>query len=185
MKLSDGEKLILMMLCELYEKLGIKGEIDPKFIQEAIWSGNLWGLKWKYTGIVDSSETSRETVSEVCDILDMWWLMESAYKDLSKEDKKRIAHEVGPLGKSVRFLGFDGNNETEHMGAARFLIERLDRFTHFKDRIGDMNSHMPTLEIYGRMMEVYKTIRPTLGDRRMGADDIIALLKTKVHPSRR
>jgi uncharacterized protein YfbU (UPF0304 family) len=183
MKLSNGEKLILMMLCELYEKLGIKGEIDPKFIQEAIWSGNQWGLTWKYPGIFDSEPRGEAAVSEVCDILEMWWLMESAYADLSAEDKKRIASEVGPLGENVRFLGFDGNNETEHLGVARFLIERLDRFAHFKGR--DLNSHMPSLDIYGRMLAVYKTTRSTLADRRMGADEIIALLKAKIHPSRR
>jgi len=72
MKLSDGEKLILFMLSELYEKLGIEGEMDPKFIKSAICSGNTWGLKWQYTGIFDSGETKPELVTEVANILDMW-----------------------------------------------------------------------------------------------------------------
>ena len=33
MKLSDGEKLIILMLSELYEKLGVEGEIEPDFIK--------------------------------------------------------------------------------------------------------------------------------------------------------
>jgi hypothetical protein len=43
MKLTDSEKLTLIMLCEIYEKLGIKGELDSKFVKEAIFSGNTWG----------------------------------------------------------------------------------------------------------------------------------------------
>ena len=51
MKLSDGEKLIILMLSELYEKLGVEGEIEPDFIKSAIFGNQLWGLKWKYSGI--------------------------------------------------------------------------------------------------------------------------------------
>jgi hypothetical protein len=46
MKLSDGEKLILIMLSDVYEKLEIEGEINPKFVKSAIGSGHPWGLKW-------------------------------------------------------------------------------------------------------------------------------------------
>jgi len=51
MELGNAEKLILMMLCNIHEKLDIKGEIDPKFMRSAIQSGNLWGLEWEYLGI--------------------------------------------------------------------------------------------------------------------------------------
>jgi len=40
-KLSDGEKLILLMLSEIYEKTGIEGEIEPEFIQSAIFGDHL------------------------------------------------------------------------------------------------------------------------------------------------
>ena len=36
MKPSSSEKLILMMLCEIYKKLGIKDDIDPDFVTSAI-----------------------------------------------------------------------------------------------------------------------------------------------------
>jgi len=48
MKLSDSEKLILVMLAEIHKHLGIEGGIDPDFVQEAIHSGNVWGLQWQY-----------------------------------------------------------------------------------------------------------------------------------------
>jgi len=38
MKITDGEKLILLMLSDLYERLGVEGEIEPEFIKSAIFS---------------------------------------------------------------------------------------------------------------------------------------------------
>jgi uncharacterized protein YfbU (UPF0304 family) len=184
MKLSDGEKLILMMLSELYEKLDIKGQIDPKLVQEAICGGEAWSLKRKYSGLFDIEETDPATVTEVEEILEMWWFLESAYNRLSKADKERVAAEAGPLGKDVKYPGFDGNNETRHLGVARVLIERLDRFGDLKGR-GALNSHFPTLDMHHRMLEAFKQMRPTLAGGRAGADEVIALLKARIHPSKR
>jgi len=44
-KLSQGEKLILLMLCEIQEHLKLKGDTNTELIKEAIYSGNLWGLE--------------------------------------------------------------------------------------------------------------------------------------------
>jgi len=45
MELSNAERLVLIMLSDLYKKLGVKGEIDPDFVQSAIFSSNLWGFR--------------------------------------------------------------------------------------------------------------------------------------------
>ncbi|MCD8497657.1 MAG: hypothetical protein LRZ85_05960 [Alphaproteobacteria bacterium] len=50
-KLDDGSKLILVMLSELYEKMNVKGEIEPSFIKSVIYDGQYWALKWQYPGI--------------------------------------------------------------------------------------------------------------------------------------
>jgi hypothetical protein len=49
-ELSDGEKLILVMLSELHKTLnaiykheGFKADIDPEFVNSTISSGNCWG----------------------------------------------------------------------------------------------------------------------------------------------
>lgn len=34
MKLSDGEKLILLMLSEVFEKLKVEGSIDPVLVKK-------------------------------------------------------------------------------------------------------------------------------------------------------
>jgi uncharacterized protein YfbU (UPF0304 family) len=181
MKLSDGEKLILVMLSELYEKVGVKGGIDPTFVREAIDSGNEWGLKWEYPGVFEADTKDSGLVTEVCDILQMWWLMESAYGKLSPDERSRVDKEIDPF--EVKFEGFDGNNESEHRSVALFLINHLDRFGHFKGR--DLNSHSISLEPVRRMLPTFRSLLGELGTRTMNGDDIVTLMKARRHPSAR
>jgi uncharacterized protein YfbU (UPF0304 family) len=183
-RLSDGDKLVLVMLCELFKYMKVKGgEIDPGFVEAAIFGGHYWGLEWKYTGLFHGHEDPKTVVSEVVNILDMWYFLEQGFGELSKQDKDRVAAEADPFGKNVVFRGFDGNNETEHVGVARFLIDQLDRFTEFKGR--GLNAHMPTLEAYRRMLAVFEPIRRTLTGRDLNASEIIEILNARAQPSRR
>lgn len=180
MKLTDGEKLILMMLSEIHEALKIKNGVDSKFVRSAILSGNLWGLKWGLPGIFHGSEPTPEVVTEVCEILDMWSLIERSYRGLSPEDTTLIEKEAAPLGKHVRFTGFDGNNEAEYINVAGFLVDELERFSEFKGR--DLNSHMPSLDAHRRMLTVFKPMRTSSN---LTATEIIAILKHRIHPESR
>lgn len=181
--LRDGEKLIILMLCEIYKHLKIKGDIEPAFVEEAIHGGHYWGLKWRYEGIFHGYEDDERVVSEVVDVLDMWSSIERGYVKLSTEAKSQVEKEAAPFGKNVLFRGFDGNNETEHLGIARFLIEKLDRFSSFKGR--DLNSHAHSIDSYRRMLQVYEPMRRTLTGGELGATAIIQILNERTHPSRR
>nr|WP_321397479.1 YfbU family protein [uncultured Desulfobacter sp.] len=183
MKLSDGEKLILLMLSELYEKFDVKGEIEPEFIRSAIFNEHTWSIPWKYPGIPFEQEETPQVVSEVLDILEMWSVIENSYRQFSKEDKKLIEEETEPFGKDPKFKGFDGNNETEHMSAATFLINDLDRFTEFKERY--LNSHCPTLETYRRMLAAFEEVKNGNIYYPMTAQQVIKILKEKTHPDYR
>lgn len=175
MKISNAEKLILTMLCEMQEHLKTKGEIDPAFVKDAIYSNHLWAIEWKYHGLFEgSSEPNPPEVKFVTDVLDMWSFIEPAYKDLSTEDKKRVDAEV-PFGLEG-FEGFDGNNEIEYLSIARFLVEKMDLFSDFKGRV--VNSHMPKVGRYEQMLSVFEPIRVTLGaPRRLNADELIKIGK--------
>ena|SRR5260221_10633672 len=178
MKLTNAEKLILIMLSEIYEKLGIGSdtEIDPKFVKSAIFSNNTWGLPWKYSGIpFDGSELTPTEVTEVVSYLDMWSFIEAAYKKLDARGKDALEEKAGALAKHVQFRGFDGNNESEYMSIARFMIDDLERFESFKGR--DLNSHMPSVGSYRRMYQVFEPIRRTLIDRELNVDELAAVLK--------
>jgi uncharacterized protein YfbU (UPF0304 family) len=174
MNLSNGEKLILIMLTEVYKKLEIKGDVDPDFVQEAIFSGNTWGLKSKHSGIFVTDEDNPEVRKEVIDILAMWSILESSYERLSPEDKELIKVEAQPFGNDVKFRGFDGNNEGSYMGIASFVINHLDRFTEFKGR--DLNSHYESLDGYRRMCSVYDPMVVASG-RDLSANQIIEIIK--------
>jgi len=181
---NDGQKLILFMLCELFKSLKLKNvEIDPEFIEDVITGGHYWALDWKYGGIFHDHEDSSAVLSEVVDILDMWRFLERGFSELSKEDKDRVAKEAKPFGDKVKFLGFGGNEEGEYLHIARFLIEKLDRFTEFDSR--SLDAHLPTVGTHRRMLAVFGPMRNNLAGRELNADEIIAILKEKLHPSRR
>ncbi|EGQ7815807.1 MULTISPECIES: YfbU family protein [Vibrio] len=183
MKVTDGEKLILLMLSEIYDKLELNGEVEPDFIRSAIFSNNTWSIPWKYSGIPFESQETPLIVKEVLDILDMWRFIERSYENLSDESKAYVASNAKPFGEEPKFSGFDGNNETDYMCTASFLVNDLDRFTEFKDR--DFNSHCPSLDGYERMLSVYKPIVESNGYRLLTAEELTQVLLEQIHPSMR
>ncbi|KRR28537.1 YfbU family protein [Bradyrhizobium retamae] len=130
MKLSDGEKLILLMLCDMYKAMKLKGEFDPCFIAIRFTAAICGGSDWERSGIpFEHSEAPRE-VRETCDYLEMWRFLESGYHALSEKDKEQLASDLGPFGKSVKFPGFDGKTEP-HFLVAHYINIRHG-FEHFK-----------------------------------------------------
>lgn len=181
MKITNSEKLILLMLSEIHEHLKIKSDIDPAFVKEAIHSRNTWGFEWQYPSLFESSGRDSTEVTDVVNTLDMWWILEESYKKLSDADKARL-EVLSPLyGKNLQFPGFDGNNEGELLSIANFLTGQLDRFTSFKGRIN--NSHFPTIALYRRMYEVFEPIRRTLDLRSLTVDEIGKILNARNHPA--
>ena len=182
-RFSDGEKLIMMMLRDLYKHQNVNGDIDPEFIQDALLGGHYWGLQWQMSGLLHNYANDTQVVSEVVDILEMWYFIESGYAALPKADKKKVEEEADLFGKDVRFRGFDGNHETEHLGIANFLVNQMGRFDIFKGR--DLNSHMPSIEMYKRMLPVFNLMRGNLGQNDLPVTLIIELLKVRMHPENR
>ena len=181
MQLSDGEKLILVMLSEIHKALKIKDGIEPDFVLETIHNNHLWGLTWKYSGIPFSRQEEPHAVKEVVDAMDMWWFIEASYKKLSTADKKQLKKDADPFGEIPKFMGFDGNYETEHMSIARYLVEHLDRFGSFKRR--DFNSHVPLVERYNRMYRLFEPMRPSLiGNNLLSVRQLTDLLKAEASP---
>lgn len=179
MKLSDGEKLILIMLSELYTALDLKGgEVDPEFVKSAIFGDHLWGLRWKYSGIPFEAEDNPPILQETIEILDMWRFIERGYQALSDADKEKLKEEANTFGDEPRFDGFDGNNEYEHLGVANFLINELGRWQEFKDR--DLNSHSLSLDGYQHMLEVFQPIKEAAGFRRLWLQQLIDVLNARM-----
>lgn len=174
--ISDGEKLILSLMADLMKKAGVKdSDVDPRFVMQAICGGHNWALDWEYQGLFPSQEDRPNQVSFVVDVLDMWSFIESANRKLNAEQKAQLAETAGFLGKHVGFRGFDGNNESEYMGIARFLVEEMNRFSEFKGR--DFNSHYPYVATYGKMLAVFLPIRKTLIGQGLSLEQLTQILK--------
>lgn len=183
MQLSDGEKLILMMLCDLYDKNEIEGEIDHTFVRDAIFENQTWALPWKLSGIPFKNTETPPVVKKTLDILDMWRVIEYSYSELTDEEKKQLEEKVEFFGKNPTFKGFDGNNETEYLAATDFIINKLDRFEEFKLR--DLNSHMPSLATYERMLRVFNPLFHENSGEPLTLEQLSLILLEKIHPSNR
>jgi uncharacterized protein len=182
MKLSDGEKLIILMLCDIYKAMKVKGEFDPEFISNTIFKDKLWGFNWELGVPFERGEDPPE-VGETCDFLDMWKFIETGYKGLSAADKAKLAKDAEPFGTNVEFPGFDGNHE-EHYHIANYMINDMrHRFEYFKGR--GLNSHSSSVPGYRRMYQVFEPLRANLHNRELNLAELTAILNAWRHPTQR
>lgn len=134
-----------------------------------------------YSGIPFSDAKDPPVVKEVVNILDMWSFVESSYEELTGEERAKLEKDAAPFGKSPRFSGFDGNNETEHMGVAMFLVNDLNRFSQFQGR--SFNCHHPSLDSHRRMLAVFEPMRHRQTYRPLSLADLTQILSARALPS--
>jgi uncharacterized protein YfbU (UPF0304 family) len=170
---TSEQRFILAVLCDLYRKPDER-QLDPAIIMDAIVGGHDWALEWKYGAYLPEEVDSEEAVNFVADVLDMWRFLEDGYTLLSEDEKKSVKDAVPYLGDGPKFIGFDGNNETNYHSIALTMVDTLGRFEKFKGR--DLNSHMPKIARYAQMLEKWKVIRPNLSDRGIVVDEFINIL---------
>lgn len=152
MKLSEGEKLILVMLAGLYKKLGIKDDIDPDLVLASVLDDKTWGLRWKYQWL-GNGEVNPPEVDETVRILNMYRAITSSLHHLSPQEQARVQAETDPFSGYLKFQGFDANND-DHYGVVHYLVHDLGRFSELDDSY-QINSHSSgTLLTYRRMLEV-------------------------------
>lgn len=173
MKLTNAEKLILVMLSDITEKLHIDHGIDPKLVKSAIHSGNAWGLDWKYPGLGPTDQAAPAAANEVTNILEMWTYIEEAYKELSSDDKTRVKTEAGLSG-PPRFSGFDRDGELQFNNIAYFLIYDLKLFKKFK--LDTLDATSPMLPGYKKMVKVWETVKPELAGVSLNAGQLVKIL---------
>jgi uncharacterized protein YfbU (UPF0304 family) len=91
----------------------------------------------------------------VLEVLDMYRRLE----DFQVSNPKVIA----TSDVFAHFRGFDGNNETALMAFARFLIKKQGKFAEqlaYEKGTDGFNSHMPTADVYRRMLAVWQSLKP-------------------------
>lgn len=181
---NNTEKLMLWMLSQIRrdqivqrkDQKASKYDLkDMDLIDDAIYGGHFWGITWEMSGIFHNHVDDPHRVSLVVSVLDTWNFIERAYAGYSDELKEQLEDALGPFGRSPTFMGFDGNNEAEYVGIARFLVDKLNRFERFKGR--DLNSHIPTVARYSDMAQRFDSIRSNLDGRELNVSEMIDLLR--------
>lgn len=100
-----------------------------------------------------SEDMPEEEGRFVLEVLDLYRAIEDVKR--SSKDIRIVSHTHGV------FPGFDGNNESEYLGFCRFIIEKQGKFqeqTQYLQKNDGMNSHMPMVEKYRRMLEEKRAI---------------------------
>lgn len=151
MKLSPETRWILANQYRLLEQGAPGGRRDDYRHAVTILEG---GYELEYETLTPSflDPMSEKECREVYDILEMYRDLHFAY-----ENRRETS---GVPEAAVSFRGFDGNNETRALSYARFLIEDLGKWEELAPALGfGLNSHMPMLDSYRRMLEVWRQCR--------------------------
>lgn len=100
------------------------------------------------------------------------------YDDLQRSAKKLTNKK---LQEDVKFRGYDGNNEAEYLGYARFLI-KYGQWSYIEGNISHLNSHMPMLAVYSRMLKAWEKRRMGKDyDQLLTADDLQFIVGSQIH----
>lgn len=176
-RLTDGDKLNFMMLRDIMKHLKIKdAETNVDFVTDTIYGGHYWAPTWEMQGLFHNHIDRPADVTLVVDTLDMWDFIEESIEKMNPEEIEAL--KAANHGHLPAFAGFDGNNEGSLMSIARFMVEKMNRFSRFKKH--GFNSHSPTAERYRRMTQAFQPIRKDLGfGKRIGVDQIVQLLKAE------
>lgn len=185
MNYTQQEKLQTMMLCEIYRALGIKDSFNPDLIEEALSADQYWAIDWAYPGLQSNNETP-EKVKLFVDTYDMYEILKYTYDRLDEQDKAHVAASVSHFNEDhhLHFPGFDGNNETDYLSIGR-MLKTMGRFSGNDDLT--KNSHMPSADIYQRMLGVFLPARDNTWSHNVGIgkQELIDTLNARVHPRNR
>lgn len=183
MNYTQAEKLQILLLCDIHEALNIKNSFDADIIREAVSTNNTWAIEWEASSL-STEEDTPEDVKFVCDVLDMYDFLKFTYDNLDEEYKNKLTQEVKHFHgeDSVTFPGFDGNNEGRLMSIAS-MLKKLNRFN--KQDI-TKNSHMPTIAIYRRMLDVFFDARVDfMPGKGISYEALRDTLLARIHPENR
>ena len=178
MKLSNGERLIIAMLCDLYRSGNVKGEINSEFVASSILGRHEWGLKWKYPNLFEGDDEAPAVVRETCDILEMYQVLTPSFEALSELDQARLRKAVTPFDDYVRYRGFDHDHDP-HAWIVKYLVEQLGRYTEVANP-GLNSASFATLAHYRTMLSRFEQIDvAALPHHQLSPGQMIGILKAK------
>lgn len=166
LNISDGEKIIIGLLCDLKDGKDESG-LDVALVREAIY-GRPWVLPLENSWLFPGHELPAD-IAEIFNVLDMWAIVESHAKNV---DAAEFARLTGRKIENFKFTGYDGNHESQ-CGDARFIVEKLGKFEEFKGR--DFNSHAARANQYAAMYQRFNELRQYTRDRNLTVTELAEL----------
>jgi uncharacterized protein YfbU (UPF0304 family) len=165
MELSKKDRWILSNQFQILKKLYPEGEKMYEKMQTIVEEGFTLNYDWITEHILD--ETTEYQCKEILDILDMYTAIFFSHRNLT--DKAGIDTTY------LKFIGFDGNHEAEHMVYTQFLINTEGKFAELKygNQAPDFNSHQQMLDNYRRMLQAWEN---TNKSHTLSKDDINTIL---------
>ncbi len=146
MNLSRTERWVLAQQYQILEALYPGSAGDFRSSREVLERGYELEYEWICEHIyADLHAMSADECQEVLDIMDMFSFL--------KRGVEAVAQDSDLTGKDVAFPGFDGNNETKQLGYSHHLRSE-GKFAELEEG-DDLNSHLPVLEQYRRMLPAW------------------------------
>jgi len=167
-ELTDLDRLIL---ANQYEILGaLKKDKSYEELAESLRNGHKWIYDGIFSGLADVLPEAQANF--VLDVLGLFEKLQDFYNALP--DKSGIeSHEV-------LFPGFDGNGEGTLISFAA-AIRKKGHYEHVA-AARNLNAHMPTIDLYVRMLDAWRNAGAPL---RLDTSDYDAIQASRVHPSDR
>ena len=157
MELTKKDRLLLFNQLEILKHLN-PDEVDRYEVEQKIIAN---GYKYHYDELVEGFDDDRDvSISEyVFDVLQMYRSLNNSYVALNPEEQSQIDI------KSLKFRGFDGNEEGAYYSYASFLLKDYDRYGEIYDNGKvELNSHRNMIRTYDRMLETWKSFNDRYGD---------------------
>lgn len=172
-EMTDAQKLIVALLIDNSRPVDQR-QYDYELIESALFGGNSWAVRRKYSGIFIDEDPDPQIVKEVADAFMMWSFVENAVGNFSATQKTEYESLVGEHDQDPKYLGYDGNNETDHYSATEMMVESLDKFGEFFGR--EHNSHLPTAQTYRQMVHEFKRVDLGHGGRTLTPSEVAGIV---------
>lgn len=173
MNLSREQRWMLANQYLILEKLYPENADHYEQAREVLEEGFELSYDWYIPHIAERT-MSQDACKEVIEILNMFSALERSYGQLPEKP-------ADVSERDVTFLGFDGNDETEQLSYASFLIEKEGKWQELADHGDHLNSHAPLLGSYRRMLRVWEQL-PMERRYELSTDDIREIVAVGPYP---
>lgn len=148
MQLTPTERLILRNQLEILKLLNAPTHSSKTYDEQIeILEAGYEVFYESVFGVIDEG-TPATVTEEVFEILNL-------YRALDAATRKGLTIPAGSAQAYPDFVGFDGNNEDEHLRFTTFLMDVQGKY---QELAPSKNSHHPTLATYRGMVQRWKAL---------------------------